>query len=124
MQCHNSQPLSQLVLQIRYVFILLEIHNSIVSSNIHNENLESNEHFQHLALWLLFCIKLRSSIRASLYYDRGLRDRQFSRMRLQETKNLASRSFTLKAKVQGPLFFMAILFDLSFHQSDGLSKEI
>jgi hypothetical protein len=51
--------------------------------------------------------------RAVSHYGRRSRGRQFSLIRLQETKNLTSRLFILEAKVQRP-----------FDQGDRLSKEV
>jgi hypothetical protein len=57
------------------------------------------------------------TIRVASHYDRRSRGCQFPPIKLQETKNLASRPFTLKAKVQSPKaiaiqnVYMAILSD-------------
>jgi len=45
-------------------------------------------------------------------------------MKFQETKSSASRPFILKAKVQSLSSYMTVFFDLSFDQSDKLSKEV
>jgi len=48
----------------------------------------------------------------------------FHQWELQEIKSSASRFFRLKAKVQRLSSYMAVLFELSFEQSDRLSKEV
>jgi len=58
------------------------------------------------------------------YYGRRLRGHWFPPMRLQETKNLASRPFTLEAKVQRPSSYMVVLYDSFFDQSNILLKEV
>jgi len=57
------------------------------------------------------------------HYSQTSRGRRFPPMRLQETKNLASRPFALKGKVQWPLSYMAIFFYPNFDKSDKLSKK-
>jgi hypothetical protein len=58
--------------------------------------------FRSHSYWLMYEVTL---LLGSLYhYGRRSRGRRFPPIKLQETKNSASRPFTLEAKVQRPLF--------------------
>jgi hypothetical protein len=60
------------------------------------------------------------ALRATSHYGRKSRGRRFPRIKLQETKSLASRPFTLWPKSKG----RRILKWLLFEEGDGRSKEV
>jgi len=101
--------------------LAIEIHSNILYSIILNM-------LKICYQWILWVRMSKSKsalqLRATSYYGRRLRGRWFSLVGLQGIKNSASRSFTLKAKVQGLLSYIAVLFYLSFDQSNGLSKGV
>ena len=59
-------------------------------------------------------------LRAASHYGRRSRGRRFPPIRLQETKSLASRPFTLRPKSKGRRNLKCLLFE----EGDGLSKEV
>jgi len=86
--------------------------------------------FEKIYIWegsatltLYLCYRLLC-LRDTSHYGRRSRGPRFSPMKFQEIKSSASQLFKLKTKFQRPSSYMAILFDLSFDQSNLLSKEI